>query len=181
MMKQISRLLVIAALPLASNMAQAAPEPGQVFFDCDTKEGHSTEMALNLRDDQKIVTGTISVHQLYADPQWFPTALVELASESAAVGIRLKIGRIERGAVAQERKVSIVFHRTVKGEQPVEVELGSVPVGKDMPFSIEIRAKDIFLRLGDFSRTAPLALGRTHKLRLGCSTGQFTFTDIFPH
>lgn len=151
-----------------------AEEPRAFNYECDTPAGHFSYWNGTVSGGEIEISGKVTVNDLLKDKKWSPGASITLRDKKerpSRFGIRV---------YAVMKTPDLVFLELLKVGGHEAIGLGLIPrTKKPIPFTLRLDATgllkatiagaDASTNLGDFKAAS---------FELGCSTGDFEFTDV---
>lgn len=162
--------MMAAALVLA---AQGAAAAAPVAYDCDTGDGHFSELSQVQAGPAYHVRGTITPLRWGADRQYAPSAQARLENGDRSRSIAV---RLVRAPGVPRANASIEVEG---GGSPQPLVLAWVALNEALPFEISLSASgEGAVLVGTERRTFRLDLGPNAKVSVVCSTGDFLFGEL---
>jgi hypothetical protein len=160
--------MLAAGLVLAAEGAAAA---APLNYDCDTGDGHFSELSQVQAGSAYRLRGTITPLRWGAHERWAPSAQIRLENGSRSIAVRLMRAPGEPRATFSIEVSS--------GGEPQRTLLGRVGLNEVLPFDLSLGASgDAAVQVGTERRTFHLDLGPNAKVSAVCSTGDFLFGGL---
>lgn len=165
-------LFVISAAIFAASAApavQAAP----MTYGCDTAAGRFSAIEVNVPSAGFVVSGTITPNEYRKDPKWGPTVYVRIDSADDQNGAQVRFS----GDPKAKDGIIVLSGIAAGAERKGDPQLAMI--GQPFDFRIQVvSASEVLVMAGGRKATLPAALGDKAKLTIGCSTGDFVFSNL---
>ncbi len=165
-------LFAISAAILAASTAPAA-QAAPMTYGCDTAAGRFSAIEVEVPSAGFVVSGTITPNEFRKDPRWGPTVYVRVDSADDQNGAQVRYS----GDPKSKDGIITLSGMAAGAERKGDPQLAMI--GKPFDFTIQVvSASEVLVMAGGQRTKLPAALGAKAKLTIGCSTGDFVFSNL---
>jgi hypothetical protein len=170
----MERMRALLALPTLLLASRAFADDRSFAYECDTGAGHYSSWSMTTQAPALVVTGTLRVNEMLADKKWTTVANVFIRGGAD--------GKTTYGfhAYDVDREQKTLHLELLKPGGHEDFGNDSMKRGqKPVKFRLELTATGTLrANVGGAEKSTELGSFVPKKIELGCSTGDFSFTDI---
>ncbi len=142
-------------------------------YGCDTPAGRFSAIEVELPSAGFAVSGTITPNEFRKDAKWGPTVFVRIDSADNQNAAQVRYS----GDPKAKNGIIVLSGMAAGAERNGDPQLAMI--GKPFDFTIQVvSASEVLVMAGGRKAMLPAALGDKAKLTIGCSTGDFVFSNL---